>query len=94
MVSKVKVIEAPREIYWETTHEGTFDIDGIEVDFRYNENPNGVNLYIFEEELGWTNDPSDDMGETYDILYEMLSCGEISVNDDFECGEEFEWEIE
>lgn len=94
MVSKVKVIEVPREVYWETTYEGTFIIDGIEVEFRYNENSNGVSLYVFEEELGWTNDPSDGMGETYDILYEMLSCGEISVNDDFEDGEEFEWEIE
>jgi hypothetical protein len=88
-MARVKVIEAPSEVYWETTHEGTVEIDGTIVEFRYNENSNGINLFIFEEELGWTDDPSDDLGPTYDILFEMLS--DIGVSD-LEFEEEFDWD--
>ena len=90
-MAQIKVIETPREVYWETTHEGTVLVDGVEVEFRYNENSNGIELYIYEED-GWTADPSDEMAETYDLLWEML--GEFSLPDDFEENDEFEWEAE
>lgn len=91
-MATIKVIEAASEIYWETTHQGTVEVNGVEVEYRYNENSNGIELYIYEED-GWTADPSDDMAETYDLLWEML--GEFSLPDDLsEEGEEFEWEAE
>lgn len=90
-MAQIKVIEAPREVYWETTHEGTVLVDGVEVEFRYNENSNGVELYIYEED-GWTSDPSEEMSEIYDILWEMLA--ELSLPDDLPENDEFEWEAE
>ena len=90
-MAQIKVIESPREVYWETTHEGTILVNGIEAEFRYNENSNGIDLYIYEAD-GWTSDPSDEMAETYDLLWEML--GELSLPNDLPENDEFEWEAE
>lgn len=71
-MAEVKVIEVAQEVWWETTHEGIVEINGVQIDYRFNENPNGTTLYIYEEE-GWTVDPSDKMSELYDILYDWLA---------------------
>jgi len=89
MSAKIKVIEAPHEVWWDTTHEGTFEVDGTDYEFRYNENSNGTDMYIFIEGVGWSNDPGEEYEEVFDVLYEMLSSYGM---DDFEQGEEFEYE--
>ncbi len=71
-MTEVKVIEVAQEIWWETTYEGIVEINRMQIDYRFNENPNGSTLYIYEEG-GWTVDPSDKMAESYDILYDWLA---------------------
>lgn len=89
MKAKIKVIEEPREVWWDVTYEGTFEVDGIDYEVRYNENSNGVDMYIFIEGVGWSNDPGEDHEDAYDTLYEMLSSYGM---DGFVEGEEFEYE--
>ena len=52
-MTEVKVIEVAQEIWWETTYEGIVEINRMQIDYRFNENPNGSTLYIYEEG-GWT----------------------------------------
>lgn len=71
-MAEVKVIEVAQEIWWETIYEGIVEINGVQIDYRLNENTNGSTLYIYEEG-GWTVDPSDKMSESYDILYDWFT---------------------
>ena len=70
-MSEIKVIEEAHEVWWESTYEGIVEIDGVQIDYRFNENPNGTTLYIYEEG-DWTIDPSDKMSELYDKLYDWV----------------------
>lgn len=89
-MSVIKVIEAPNEVWWETTHEGILEVDGLQVDYRWNESPNGSILFIFED-AGWTSDPSEELVETYDLLWDMLS--QCSIDDISTEGEVFDYSI-
>lgn len=91
-MATIKIIEESSEIYWATTHEGTVEIDGTEVGYRYYEDSNGVEIYIYEEGEGWTTDPSEDLGEIYDTLYDLLT--EIAVEELGSEGDEFDFEPE
>ena len=71
-MAEIKVIEEASEVWWETTYEGIVEIDGVQIDYRFNENPNGITLYIYEEG-DWSIDPSDEMSKLYDILYDRIS---------------------
>jgi len=60
-MNKIKVIEQAREVYWATTYQGKWEVDGEEVEFRYSEDSNGSSLYVFrdgkwEESLGFGED--------------------------------------
>jgi len=91
-MSTVKIVETPKEIYWSVTYEGTLEIDGVEVGYRFHEDSNGVEIFVYEDGEGWTSDPSESLAETYDVLYELLTefdCTELGNE-----GEEFEFDEE
>lgn len=90
-MANIKVIEEPREVWWETTNEGILEVDGVAVDYRWNETPNGVHLFLYEDAT-WTSDPSNELSDTYDLLWEMFLEGGVDyVSTE---GEEFNFDLE
>jgi len=90
-MANIKVIEEPREVWWETTNEGILEVDGVAVDYRWNETPNGAHLFLYEDAT-WTSDPSNELSDTYDLLWEMFLEGGVDyVSTE---GEEFNFDLE
>ena len=88
-MAKIKIIESPREVWWATTHQGRLEVNGKEVEYRFHENNNECELFVFEEGLGWTDSPVD--LNTYDILYDLLV--ELAIDDLDGVGDEFEFDL-
>lgn len=89
-MNKVKIIDAAREVYWASTYQGVFEVDGTAVEFRFHENSNGAEFYVFIEGEGWVEmyDMDDDSPEA--IVYNM--CLEMNPEEWGSSGEEVEFE--
>lgn len=63
----IKVIEQSRLIYQRQTFEGIVEIDGKEVRFRYSEDDNGSEVYIWNgtqwEDMNYDNPSHIDLSE-------------------------------
>jgi hypothetical protein len=81
-MSKVKITEKAREIYWATTHQGEVEIEGRRIQYRYGEDSNGNSLYIYDDGVWTEKDPDKD--PAYAIIYDM--CTETHPSD-FEEGD-------
>lgn len=86
-MTKIKLLKDIEVVYWVETIEGEADLDGEKVSFRYSENSNGVENYIYLNGV-W----EDNFDEKYDFLFEM--CGERAINKDSKSDEEFDSEFE
>ena len=89
---KIKIIEAAEEISWSTTYQGTWEVNGKEVVFRFHESNKACDFYVFSEDRGWIDMYDMDPGSPEDIVFNM--CLEYSPTEWGEDGEEVEWEPE
>ena len=91
---KVKVISRSKLIYRMVTHQGTIEINGKEIEYRYSEDDNGATLYTYESHGGWTEyDPSI---PEHEILSMMISEWGVDLGpsgDAFEYNPEEEFNI-
>lgn len=86
-MAKIKLLEDVQVAWWVETIQGKVEVDGEVVEFRYSENPKGVDCYIWDEESGrWT----EEYDEKYNCIFDV--CGSLEINKDSEAGEEFESE--
>lgn len=68
---KVKVIDAVREVWWETTQEATLEIDGEQFTVRYNESPKHATIYLLMDD-DWQDIDAMDKTPTIEKLEQML----------------------
>lgn len=86
-MAKVKVIDKAREIYWATTAQGKFEVDGEVVEFRYHENSDGAEFYV-RTENGWEEVDCEEKEEWRTVYY---LCLESPADELGEEGDEFEF---
>lgn len=76
-MNKIKIIESPKEVFWSTTKEGTVEIEGELIEFRFYEDPNGCELHVFDiEEMDWIS-PEIREGSVNEQLLDLLTTGEL-----------------
>ena len=79
---KVILKEGHTIVYQKTTHNIVVDIDGIEYIIRQSEDDNGVDLYVWSDELNdsrWFNPYSMEDGELKDTIINLANI----ANDDY-----------
>lgn len=45
--NQVKVVERPYEVYYRATYQGKVEVRGQEIEFRFSEDNNGSEFYVF-----------------------------------------------
>ena len=73
MANTLTVLEEGYVKYSMTTWQGKVDINGEEITYRYSEDDNGAQLYIFEEDNGWNELDYEDGPENHKILSAVIS---------------------
>lgn len=86
-MTKIKLLKDIELVYYVETIQGEAELDGEIVQFRYSENSNGAENYIYLNDV-WENS----FDKKYNFLFEM--CGEQSINKDSKSDEEFDSEFE
>ena len=86
-MTKIKLLKDIEVVYWVETIEGDVELDGELVSFRYSENSNGAENYIYLNG-NWVNN----FDKKYNFLFEM--CGERAINKDSKTDEKFDSEFE
>jgi hypothetical protein len=87
-MAKFKVIDEAYIKYQMTTWQGEIEINGETILYRYSEDDNGAELYVYNEADGWNRVEADD-NENYAILYAAI--GEWGNPEEFGAkGEEVE----
>jgi len=91
-MAKFKVIDEAYIKYQMTTWQGEIEINGETILYRYSEDDNGAELYVYQEDSGWGQVSTED-NENWAILYSAImewgNPEEFGPN-----GEEFEEEID
>ena len=91
-MAKFKVIDEAYIRYQMTTWQGEIEINGETILYRYSEDDNGTELYVYNEADGWSEAAVDD-NENYAILYAAI--GEWGNPEEFGAkGEEFEEDLD
>lgn len=91
-MAKFKVIDEAYIKYQMTTWQGEIEINGETILYRYSEDDNGAELYVYNEADGW-NEASVDDNENYAILYAAIA--EWGNPEEFgSSGEEFEEDVD
>ena len=82
---KVTLIEATEVVYQQTTHQIKVDIDGKEYTIRNSEDDNGVEYYVFNEDLddGWVRPHNIEDVDLREIIEKLAN----AAYDDFIFGE-------
>jgi hypothetical protein len=87
-MTKINIKEGAGIVYQRTTFQGVVEINGETITYRYSEDDNGVELYVFTEK-GWqqadTTKPNYAILDTVLMEYglgEMFSDGECIEIDD------------
>ena len=73
---KVILTESTQIVYQKTTHEIKVDIDGVEYIIRHAEDDNGVEYYVWSENLNdgkWTNPYDLENGELKDVIEKLAN---------------------
>ena len=79
---KVTLVEATQVVYEKRTHEITVDIDGVEYIIRNSEDDNGVDYYVYSENLNdgnWMNPYNIEDEELKDVIEKLAN----AAYDDF-----------
>jgi hypothetical protein len=84
-MNKIILLDDVRIVYWAETIQGRAEVDGEEVVFRYSEDSNGPDFWVFDGKNWVAADTSQEQ-----TLYEI--CCELQINKDSKSGDEFEWE--
>lgn len=72
-MNKIKIKEEASIIYQRTTHQGKVEINGESLEYRYSEDDNGMEFYIYTDN-GW--EEVDYSEGSYAILYAaIMECG-------------------
>lgn len=90
-MNKIKIIDAASVVYWATTYQGVFEVDGEAVEFRFHENSNGCEFYVYEEGEGWIEADLEE-NEAANVVYNM--CLDYNLEEWGETGDEFEYDPE
>ena len=69
-VVNFEVLEEARVVYEQITYEGKIKINGESIQYRYSEDDNGVDFYVYLED-GW-NAVDYDNNENYSILFHSI----------------------
>lgn len=94
-MAEIKIKESARIKYQSTTWQGNVEINGESIEYRWSEDDNGAELYVFTKGDGW-NEVQTDEGN-YAVLYtaimewgdptEFGEDGEVIEIDDIMIGE-------
>ena len=87
-MAKVKVLEPTSEVWWASTYQGKVEVDGQVIEFRYAEDPNGVEYYELTEN-GWEQ-PDVDVEPHQTVYYLCMECARDIGNE----GDEFDFSAE
>ena len=91
-MAKFKVIDEAYIKYQMTTWQGEIEINGETILYRYSEDDNGAELYVYQEDSGWGQVSTED-NENWAILYSAIM--EWGNPEEFgSSGEEFEEDID
>lgn len=83
---KVTLTQATDVVYQKTTHEITVDIDGVEYIIRHTEDDNGVDYYVYSENLNdgnWMNPYDIEDEDLKDVIEKLAN----AAYDDFIFGD-------
>lgn len=73
---KVTLTQSTQVVYQKTTHEITVDIDGVEYIIRHSEDDNGVDYYVWSENLNdgnWMNPYHIEDEELKDVIEKLAN---------------------
>jgi hypothetical protein len=87
-MAKIKLLTDVDVVWWAETIQADAEVDGEKVTFRYHENSNGTEHYIYDQDRGWIQDYDD----KFDCLFDV--CGQLEINKDSKVDEEFDTEEE
>lgn len=91
-MAKFKVIDEAYVKYQMTTWQGEIEINGETILYRYSEDDNGAELYVFNEDQGWFQ-PDLEENENHAMLYTAIM--EWGNPEEFGAsGEEFEEDLD
>lgn len=83
---KVTLTQATNVVYQKTTHEIAVDIDGVEYIIRHTEDDNGVEYYVYSENLNdgnWMNPYDIEDEDLKDVIEKLAN----AAYDDFIFGD-------
>jgi len=74
---KVTLTQSTNIVYQKTTHEISVDIDGVDYIIRHSEDDNGVDYFVWSENLNdgnWMNPYDLEDGELKESLIRLAEC--------------------
>ena len=72
MTNTLTVLEEGYVKYSMTTWQGKVNMNGEEITYRYSEDNNGAELYVFEEGSGWDQVDYEDGSENHKLLWATI----------------------
>jgi len=69
-MAKITVKREAEVVYSRTTWQGVVEIKGETIEYRYSEDNNGTELYIWKEETGWKE--ADLNSDNYAVLWAAI----------------------
>jgi len=90
-MSKVKIIEQAREVYWASTYQGKWEVDGKTLEFRYAEDSKGSSFYLLQDGV-WKEVHDFPEGSAENAILNM--CSEMTPSEWGSDGESFVYDSE